>query len=129
MSVEVQQSEQEVWDRVGPRPAVLSAAPLWLHRPGVITLWLLHLLRNNMKAKIIRIGNSQGIRIPKPLLEQSGLSGDVELHVRTDEIIIRPATAPRAGWAAAFKQMADEGDDAPLLDSTDTEWDQEEWEW
>jgi antitoxin MazE len=82
-----------------------------------------------MKAKIIRIGNSQGIRIPKPLLEQTGLSEDVELVVRADEIVIRSAKAPRADWAAAFERMAEAGDDELLEDLVETEWDKEEWEW
>lgn len=82
-----------------------------------------------MKAKIIRIGNSQGIRIPKPLLEQTGLSDDVELVVRADEIVIRSAKSPRADWTAAFARMAEAGDDELLEDLVETEWDKEEWEW
>jgi antitoxin MazE len=82
-----------------------------------------------MRAKIIRIGNSQGIRIPKPLLEQTGLSEDVELVVRADEIVIRSAKSPRADWAAAFERMAEAGDDELLEDLVETEWDKEEWEW
>lgn len=82
-----------------------------------------------MKARIIRIGNSQGIRIPKPLLEQTGLTGDVELEVRADEIVIRPARTVRAGWGAAFQRMAEAGDHELLEELTETEWDREEWEW
>jgi antitoxin MazE len=82
-----------------------------------------------MKARIIRIGNSQGIRIPKPLLEQTGLTEDVELEVRADEIVIRSARAVRAGWVAAFQSMAESGDDTLLEELTETEWDNEEWEW
>jgi antitoxin MazE len=82
-----------------------------------------------MKAKIIRIGNSQGIRIPKPLLEQTGLTEDVELEVRADEIVIRSARAVRAGWGAAFQSMAEAGDDELLEELTETGWDREEWEW
>ena len=59
-----------------------------------------------MKARIIRIGNSQGIRIPKPLLEQSGLGEEVELEVQHHQIIIRAAERPRQGWEAAFQSMA-----------------------
>lgn len=84
-----------------------------------------------MKTRIIRIGNSQGIRIPKPLLEQSGLGEEVELDVQANQIIIRAAARPRSGWAEAFQQMARRGDDA-LLDSgapTGSAWDEEEWEW
>ncbi len=84
-----------------------------------------------MKAHIIRIGNSQGIRIPKPLLEQSGLSGEVELEVQPDRIVIRRAARPRQGWAEAFQAMAERGDDA-LLDAegiAGAAWDEEEWAW
>jgi antitoxin MazE len=84
-----------------------------------------------MKAKITRIGNSRGIRIPKPLLEQTGLEGEVELLVQDDQLVIRPAKPPRDGWEEAFERMAAAGDDA-LLDDTaawSTEWDEGEWEW
>ncbi len=83
-----------------------------------------------MKARIVRIGNSQGIRIPKPLLEQTGLGTEVELEVQGEQIIIRPADRPRQGWEAAFRTMAEAGDDA-LLDpegATLSRWDEEEWE-
>ncbi|CAA9379264.1 MAG: Prevent host death protein, Phd antitoxin [uncultured Gemmatimonadetes bacterium] len=84
-----------------------------------------------MKARIVRIGNSHGIRIPKPLLEQSGLRDEVELDVHAGQITIRAATQPRAGWDAAFRAMAEAGDDV-LLDpemAASPEWDEEEWEW
>jgi len=84
-----------------------------------------------MKTRIVPIGNSQGIRIPKVLLEQVGLKGEVELSVDGDSLVIRPAASLRAGWAQAFQQMARQGDDA-LLDpesSTPTRWDEDEWEW
>ncbi|MBA3353659.1 MAG: AbrB/MazE/SpoVT family DNA-binding domain-containing protein, partial [Blastocatellia bacterium] len=56
-----------------------------------------------MKAQIIRIGNSQGIRIPKTLLEDGKLSGEVELELHEDGILIRSLQKPRANWDAAFK--------------------------
>lgn len=83
-----------------------------------------------MKTRIIRIGNSQGIRIPKPLLEQSELGEDVELEVRPGEIVIRASGRPRDGWDAAFAAMAAADDDA-LVDGEIAagSWDEEEWEW
>jgi antitoxin MazE len=83
-----------------------------------------------LKTRIVRIGNSQGIRIPKPLLEQSGLGEEVELEVRSDEIVIRAASRARAGWDEAFQGMAAKGDDA-LIDpeAAATEWDDGEWTW
>ena len=83
-----------------------------------------------LRAKIVRIGNSQGVRIPKLVLDETGISGDVELEVRDGEIIIRADGGVRDGWAAAFMEMASKGDDV-LLDDTPlaTEWDAKEWEW
>jgi antitoxin MazE len=81
-----------------------------------------------MKTRIVRIGNSQGVRIPKPLLEQAGLRGEVEISVQDGSLVIKPA-APRAGWADAFREMARRGDDALLDDVTPTRWDEGEWEW
>ncbi|MDZ4699086.1 MAG: AbrB/MazE/SpoVT family DNA-binding domain-containing protein [Rhodothermales bacterium] len=63
-----------------------------------------------IKTSIIQIGNSQGIRIPKPLLE-SGLSGEVELEVANNTIVIQAVSRPRKDWDAAFASMAEQGDD------------------
>jgi antitoxin MazE len=84
-----------------------------------------------MKTHIVRIGNSQGIRIPKLLLEQTGLHGDVEITAEDGSLVIRPVKKPRDGWASAFQEMARRGDDA-LLDEvppTLSSWDEDEWEW
>ena len=83
-----------------------------------------------MKSRIVRIGNSQGIRIPKPVLEQAGLCDEVEIDVRGTTLVIRPARRPREGWDAAFRDMAARGDDALLdRDLPSSKWDEEEWEW
>jgi antitoxin MazE len=84
-----------------------------------------------MRARIIKIGNSQGIRIPKPILEQTGIMEDVELEVEKNQIIIRPISKIRAGWENAFKTMAEKGDDE-LIHETENishSWDEEEWQW
>ena len=84
-----------------------------------------------LQTRIVRIGNSQGIRIPKPLLEQAGIGDRVELEVHDGQISIRPARRTRAGWEEHFAAMATAGDDR-LLDGAQlaaTAWDKEEWEW
>jgi antitoxin MazE len=84
-----------------------------------------------MRARIVKIGNSQGIRIPKPLLEQTGIMDDVELEVDQNQIIIRPVSNPRAGWHDAFKAMAGRGDDR-IIDEAENishSWDEDEWQW
>ena len=83
-----------------------------------------------MKTKIIKIGNSQGVRIPKPIIEESGLKGEIELLLRDNEIILKAVEEPRVEWDSSFKKMANENDDA-LLDEGDsfTEWEDTEWTW
>ncbi|WP_420129687.1 AbrB/MazE/SpoVT family DNA-binding domain-containing protein [Longimicrobium sp.] len=83
-----------------------------------------------MRARVVRIGNSRGIRIPKPMLEQSGIVDEVDLQAEDGQIVIRAVRHPREGWDAAFAEMAQRGDDKLLDDvpSTST-WDEEEWEW
>lgn len=68
-----------------------------------------------MKTRIVAIGSSRGIRIPKSLLEQTGLSGEVEISAEAYALVIRPIKKPRGDWAKAFQKMARNGDDA-LLD-------------
>lgn len=84
-----------------------------------------------MKTRIVRIGNSQGIRIPKSLLEQTGLRGEVEIRAEKDSLVIHPVRRPREGWAEAFGEMARRGDDVLLSPDTPplTTWDEDEWEW
>lgn len=85
----------------------------------------------SIRARIIKIGNSQGIRIPKPVLEQVGFKGEVEIDVHDGRVVLSPAEGPRAGWAASFAAMAQARDDE-LLDGEaplPTLWDQQEWEW
>ena len=84
-----------------------------------------------MRASIIKIGNSQGVRIPKQLLDQTGIKDDVEMEVEKSQIIIRPISSPRAGWDNAFKAMHQNKDD-DLLDVNEVishSWDEEEWQW
>ena len=88
-------------------------------------------MSTSVKTRLIKIGNSHGVRIPKPLLEQSGLGEDVELTVQQDQIVIRSVRHPRHGWEEQFRAMAARGDDQ-LLDSNApslTSWDDNEWEW
>jgi antitoxin MazE len=84
-----------------------------------------------MRAHIVKIGNSQGVRIPKALLEESGLQGEVDMSVRDGALLITSAGQPRQGWSEAFRQMAQRGDDE-LLDgdlATSDSFDAESWEW
>jgi len=84
-----------------------------------------------MRTRLVKIGNSKGIRIPKPILEQTGMIGDVELEIEKNQIIIRPISNPRVGWDIAFKTMSKKNDDV-LVHGTENishSWDEEEWQW
>ena len=84
-----------------------------------------------MRARVIKIGNSQGLRIPKPILEQTGIMDDVEIEVQKNQIIIRPVRNVRDGWDEAFKMMGQRGDDEPIIadGNFSHSWDGEEWQW
>lgn len=84
-----------------------------------------------MKANIIQIGNSQGIRIPKVLLEQTKLGKEVELEVKDQKIVIHPITRSRQGWDQKFKLMAESKEDTLIYGDVpiENQFDRGEWEW
>lgn len=87
-------------------------------------------MSNILKTHIVRIGNSQGIRLPKLLIEQARLGPEVEIEVGTDHLVIRTVRRPRENWDSQFAEMATHGDDALLdTDAPLTAWDDKEWEW
>lgn len=69
-----------------------------------------------MRTAIRKIGNSQGVLIPKPILAEAGLDVDVDISVENGAIVLRPIQdrPPRAGWADAAREIAAQGDDAPV---------------
>jgi antitoxin MazE len=84
-----------------------------------------------MKSRIVKIGNSRGVRIPKPLIQEAGLGEEVEIQVEGNRLIIAPSSGARADWAASFREMARMGDDA-LIDGDvliPSKWEEDEWEW
>ena len=79
-----------------------------------------------MKSVLVKIGNSRGIRLPKALIDDAGLTGEVDIHAEPGLITVRPVDSPRKGWAeaAAMKQPG-----GLLEEPTPTEFDENEWEW
>jgi len=84
---------------------------------------------NIMHTQIVKIGNSRGIRLPKPLIEQLGFGNEVEIVVQRGQLVLRPVVAPRNGWAEQFAAMARNGDDQLLDEPVVTQWDRSEWTW
>ena len=82
-----------------------------------------------MKAQIIQIGNSQGIRIPKTLLEESQISGEVDLIAVDEGILIKNIAKPRSNWEKLFKELAESDDDAAPSDFRAGNFESIEWQW
>lgn len=79
----------------------------------------------------MQIGNSMGVRIPKSVIEQCGLTDTLEMSVENGCLIISPVRRqPREGWGAAFKTMALSDDDKLFIDDgIEHSWDDSEWKW
>jgi antitoxin MazE len=83
-----------------------------------------------MKTELVRIGNSRGIRIPKPLIEQCGFGDEVDLRVENERLIISPDRLPRAGWEERFRAASPAAADELLLETATTnDFDRNEWQW
>lgn len=82
-----------------------------------------------MKTRLVSMGNSRGVRLPKPLIEQLGFEDEVELRVEDGAIVIYPVTAPRAGWAEAAARLAADSRSALLDRARPTHFDEEQWRW
>ena len=66
-----------------------------------------------MEVAIRKMGNSQGVLIPKPILAQAGLEGSADLQVRDGVIEICPVRRnPREGWAEDAQRLVGQGGDA-----------------
>ncbi len=82
-----------------------------------------------MKSRIVQIGNSRGIRLPKVLLEEAQLPDEVDIEAEPGRIVIPRGDRPRAGWAAAARRIREQDEDRLLDPTTPTRFDEKEWKW
>ena len=82
-----------------------------------------------MRAKLVRIGNSRGVRLPRSLIAEAGLPDEVELRVEDHTIVIAPARSNRDGWAEAARRMRAAGEDEPIGTGVPTRFEEAEWQW
>jgi len=85
-----------------------------------------------MRTKLVKIGNSKGLRLPKPILEASGIEDEVDLQVEEGRIVLMPAKRhPREGWAEDARRMVENGEDVDPFGGASglNAWDNEGWTW
>ena len=82
-----------------------------------------------IRSKVVKIGNSRGIRIPRTVLEQAGLTDEVEMTVEGNKLIIQASRQTRQDWEERFIDMAIHNDDQLLDEVATPQWDEEEWTW
>jgi antitoxin MazE len=84
---------------------------------------------NIIRSKVVKIGNSRGVRIPSTILHQLGLIDEVELKVEGNHLIVEAIDRTRKDWELRFEEMTKKGDDLLLDQAFTTKWDEEEWSW
>ena len=82
-----------------------------------------------MKASVVPIGNSKGIRIPKTVLEECKIEDEVVIEIEGETILIRPVKhKPRKNWEKGFRRMHEQGEDSLILDDL-LDLNILDWEW
>lgn len=82
-----------------------------------------------MKSRLVRIGNSRGVRLPKALIEEAGLEDEVEIRAEGRSIVITPTARVREGWAEDAAKGAASGGNRLLDPPSPTRFDAEDWKW
>jgi antitoxin MazE len=104
-------------DRIARGKYIVHTLPIWPKR-------------RIMQTKIVKMGNSRGIRIPKAMLELTGLEDEVDLRVDGTRLIVEPMNDPRAGWEeAAMEQARDPEAGKRLLPDFFEDEDLSDWKW
>ncbi len=85
---------------------------------------------STVKTKVVRIGNSRGIRIPKVILDQCYINDEVELETKGNCLVVKSPHTAREGWDSAFQKMHENQEDILIMgDNVTNEFDEDEWEW
>jgi antitoxin MazE len=82
-----------------------------------------------MRARLVKIGNSRGIRLPKAIIDQAGLADEVELEIRDGALIITSFHRVRTGWAEAARELRERDLDRLLDEPVATRFDEKDWKW
>ncbi len=82
-----------------------------------------------MDTKLVKVGNSRGVRLPKSLLEEAGLEELVTLRIVEGGLLVEPRAAVRSGWSEAARSGSERGNDRDSDLWPPTRFDEAEWEW
>lgn len=83
-----------------------------------------------MNTSLIQIGNSKGVRIPKPLIEICHLDKEIEFIVTEKGLLLSPSKSSRNGWELQFKNaIIQEKAENDLFEGMKNKFDEEEWTW
>jgi len=83
-----------------------------------------------METTIIKIGNSQGLIIPKRMLNRLGVRRRVELQIKDGGLFIAPVDDTRKGWAEAFAKASKKYEpEKDYFEGVENDFDREEWTW
>lgn len=81
---------------------------------------------------IRKIGNSQGVLLPKTLLQQVGIETAVTVEVVDGALVLRPAKSrPRSDWDKVFAEAVakPQPPETDLWETPTNEFDETEWTW
>jgi antitoxin MazE len=75
-----------------------------------------------VRSKLIQIGNSRGVRLPKSVIQQCGMEDELEMTVQGDQLIIQAVRSARMNWDEQFQRIAIRGEDHPITEKLE-DWD------
>ena len=82
-----------------------------------------------MKARLVPIGNSRGVRIPKPMIKEARLTDEVDIQLRDGAIVITSVAGLRSGWAESARTLRERNQDRLLDPESGNDFDKNEWKW
>lgn len=72
-----------------------------------------------MKIKLIKIGNSMGVRLPQSVIKECQFENELELHIRQGSVVLSPVVKNRYGWK---ELMQSELNKYPIKAEGEWEW-------
>ena len=82
-----------------------------------------------MRLKLIDIGNSKGIRLPKTLITQYHLEDDIQIEMLKEGLLIKSVSKPREGWEETFKENTKKDNETKDWQNIPNKFDDKEWTW